>query len=359
LNRQISDANNTTAIPGNLARAEGQLPTGILDVDDSYDFLGDTYGFYDNHHNRDSYDGSGAPLDATVRLCVNGQQCPWPNAYWSSGRTHFGTGWAVDDVVAHELTHGVTESESGLIYANTSGAINESFSDIWGEFVDLANGAGNDAPVVRWLVGEDLAIGAIRHMGNPPAFGDPDRLGSPLYVPPTNNPDDTNDYGGVHTNSGVSNRLCSLLTDGGTFNGWTITAIGIDATASLFYDANVNMLTPGADWTDLFVALQNAAQPWSDEERNNIFRACAAVEINPPSVFPIYVNGASSCPYQTGATVCAPQVFSGPFRTVTQAVEAVSPGGLIQIESGNYPESLVIQKIATVVAVGGPVTIGP
>ena len=73
-----------------------------------------------------------------------------------------------DDVDAHELTHAVTEHSAGLFYYMQSGALNESYSDIFGETVDLMNGRGNDTAGVRWLLGEDLpGIGAIRNMMNP------------------------------------------------------------------------------------------------------------------------------------------------------------------------------------------------
>ena len=135
----------------------------------------------------------------------------------------FGDGYAsADDVVGHELTHGVTEHESNLVYMNESGAINESLSDVFGELIDQTNGAGNDSASVKWLMGEDLPIGAIRSMKNPKLYGDPDRYLSPLYYT------GEGDNGGVHFNSGVNNKLCYLLTDGGSFNGETITAMGVD-----------------------------------------------------------------------------------------------------------------------------------
>src|SRR5260221_3831081 len=102
----------------------------------------------------------------------------------------------VDDVVAHELTHGVTQHESGLIYQDQSGAINESFSDTWGEFIDLTNGVGNDSSGVRWLMGEDTSDGAIRDMKNPPNYFQPDRMSSPYY------------YYGPDDNGGVDNHRC-------------------------------------------------------------------------------------------------------------------------------------------------------
>src|SRR3990172_13390344 len=128
-----------------------------------------------------------------------------------------------DDVVGHELTHGVTQYESNLFYYYQSGAINESFSDLWGEFIDLTNLTGSDGPSDRWLMGEDVTnYGAIRDMENPPAFGDPDRMLSANYYK------GAGDRGGVHINSGVNNKAVFLMTDGGTFNGYTVGALGID-----------------------------------------------------------------------------------------------------------------------------------
>ena len=136
------------------------------------------------------------------------------NAFWDGDQMAYGDGYAIgDDVTGHELTHGVTEFSSGLLYFFQSGAINEAMSDIFGEYVDQTTPSlGNDAAGVRWLIGEDIPIGAIRNMANPPAFGDPDRMGSPNYA------EDPffDDQGGVHTNSGVANKAAFLITDGGT-----------------------------------------------------------------------------------------------------------------------------------------------
>src|SRR6476620_5352850 len=130
----------------------------------------------------------------------------------------YGDGFPVDDVVGHELTHGVTDFESSLFYFAQSGAINESLSDVFGEFIDLSNtaGGGNDSAAARWKIGED--IGAFRDMKNPPAFGDPDMMQSANYF------SGPGDNAGVHTNSGVNNKAAFLMTDGGTFNGKTVTA---------------------------------------------------------------------------------------------------------------------------------------
>src|ERR1051326_3651019 len=273
INRRIFDANNSSNIPSTPTRTEGQVVSGISDLDNAYDFLGDTYYFYLLHHGRDSIDGNGLGLDAVVRDCP--ATCPWRNARWTGVRMELWAVFTTDDVTGHELTHGVTQYESGLIYANASGAINESFSDVWGEFIDLTNSRGNDSPSVRWDIGEDLPIGRIRSMKDPTLFNCPDRVKSPLYYT------GTADNGGVHWNSGVNNKLCYLLTDGDTFNGQSVTGMGISRVAALYYEVNANLLTSGADWTDLYNALCQAAinLGWSPSERDNLYRACAAVEI--------------------------------------------------------------------------------
>ena len=199
----------------------------------------------------------------------------------------FGEGYAAaDDVVGHELTHGVTQNESRLIYANESGAINEAFSDIWGEWMDQGNGSGDDSPGVKWELGEDLPIGAIRDMSDPPTFRDPDRMGSPHWY------SGTGDYGGVHTNSGVANKLAYLLTDGDAFNGYTVSGMGISRVAELMYECQTNLLSPGSDYADLANAMFQATinLGFTQSEKDNVRDACQAVEILGENQSPILSN---------------------------------------------------------------------
>ncbi len=290
LAREVHDAANSTSDPGNLVRTEGEPATSdpnntrtngvaVPDADDAYDFFGDTYDFYWNEHGRDSIDGNGMVISGTVRFCPGSPSpCPMANAFWNGARMYFGEGFAgADDVVGHELTHGVTQHTSSLIYFGLSGAMNESFSDIWGEFIDLTNGAGNDAAGVRWLMGEDLPNGAIRDMKNPVNSGQPDSTCSPYWW------EVGSDNGGVHINSGVPNKLCYLLTDGASFRGYTISGMGISLVADLFYECQVNLLTQAADFVDLYNALTQAAinLGLSAAQRANIANACKAVAITP------------------------------------------------------------------------------
>ncbi len=274
-------------------RTEGMGISGVTDVDKVYDHLGDAYRFYRDFHGRDSIDNAGMVLEAMLRACYAGERCPWPNAQWVGSPYNyfvFGAGFVADDAVAHEFTHAVTAYESGLLYLNESGAINESFSDMWGEWVDQTNGRGNDSNDVKWLIGEDLPSGAGRNMKDPSAYpyNDPDRKGSANWhrLPPGVTPDRNNDFGYLHSNCGVNNKLCYLLTEGTgdeAFNGYRITGMGIPKVAALYYEVQTRpLLTPGADYDDLYHALVQAARnlpDWTAADQENLENACRAVEI--------------------------------------------------------------------------------
>jgi len=258
-NRLIYDNQNNPAygLPGNgPVRTEGGASTGITDVDLAYDYAGDTYDFYATYHGRDSIDNAGMNLVSTVRYCADAGNCPYANAFWNGSQMVYGEGYSqADDVVGHEMTHGVTDYESNLFYYYQSGAINESFSDIWGEFVDQTNGAGTDGAGVIWLMGEDLPGGAGRdmsnpHDGNPPQ---PDRMGDTTYYYCGEG-----DNGGVHYNSGVGNKATYLLVDGDIFNGYEVTGIGMDKTAKIFSEVQTNMFTSASDYADLYDDLYQA-----------------------------------------------------------------------------------------------------
>ena len=284
--RRIWDYEGRVYNPIEDVRVEGQDPYGVDDVDRAYDYLGDTYDFYYDYHGRDSYNDAGADLIAKVRY---GE---W-NAWWYSSYMVIGEGCVTDDTVGHEFTHGVTEAECNLDYYEESGAINESFSDMWGEWIDQVNGRGNDAPAVKWYLFEDDIYGAFRNMKNPHEFDDPDRLYGTYWV--------WDDPGGdeyLHSNNGVGNKLCYLLTDGDTFNGYTISGMGISKTADLFYECQVHLLLPASDYYDLGNVLILAAYNLglTGDEPNNAKNACAAVEILPypddclPICHPDYVD---------------------------------------------------------------------
>ena len=136
MDRRTYDAGNGTSLPGSLRRSEGDGPTGDVILDGAHDNAGMVYQFYFNQYGRDSYDDGGATIVSTVHYDNN-----YNNAFWSPLRQQmvygdgdgstFGPFSEALDVVAHELTHAVTERESDLVYQYQSGALNESLSDIF------------------------------------------------------------------------------------------------------------------------------------------------------------------------------------------------------------------------------------
>ncbi len=263
LDRSVYDKDNNIAsqtlpgTPDELMRVEGQPASGLADVDLAYDYLGLTYDFYYTWHGRDSVDGHGLPLVATTRYCRPTYACPYANAAWTGSQMVFGDGYATAlDVVAHELTHGVTENESNLYYYMQSGAINESLSDVWGEAVELNsyNPHYSVAFDERWLMGQHLPIGAIRNMAYPPQFGDPDHMGSELYWC------DETDNGGVHTNSGVGNKAFALAVDGGTLNGSFFKPMGFAKMLPVWYRAATCYLVSGSQYENLADALVSSCR---------------------------------------------------------------------------------------------------
>ncbi|MPZ95735.1 MAG: hypothetical protein GEU96_12700, partial [Propionibacteriales bacterium] len=139
-------------IPASRVRAEGGAANLEADVNKAYDYSGDTYDFYFGRVGRDSLDGAGMQIRSMVRYCEKPTfiPCPYPNAFWNGFGMVYGAGFAgADDVVGHELTHGVIEHTAGLFYVYQSGAVNESVADVMGELIDITNGSGTDASNYR------------------------------------------------------------------------------------------------------------------------------------------------------------------------------------------------------------------
>lgn len=251
-------ANHSLRLPGTLECSgnDGICVNDDGQVKSAHKLAYSTYQKYKAWHTRDSIDGQGIQLSSTVRYGLI-----YGNAFWNGTMMVYGDryGFALaDDVVAHELTHGVTQYESNLFYWYQSGAINESFSDLWGEAVDQTNGLGNDAAYVKWLMGEDiLDLGAIRNMQDPTRFGDPDSMTSRFYCKTSSC---LSDNGGVHTNSGINNKAVYLMVEGGTFNGKTVAKLGWSKLLTIYYEAQTNLLTSGSDYLDLYNNLYQACQ---------------------------------------------------------------------------------------------------
>jgi Zn-dependent metalloprotease len=385
------------------------FPTGTTEADNMILASQDTYGFYFNAFGRDSFDGAGAIMDSIFN---RGYSCP--NASWNGTFISFCLGLTTDDVTGHEWSHAYTEYTDNLIYAWQPGALNESYSDIFGETIDQINGRGTDVPntlrladncstfggvpppsltitggsaagsyfarasvneppipftigptamavvstaapfqatgacgavsgvsgmiaivdwtltpgganecgsgtrannarlagatgiifvappagllnlgsssligsvevtyadgttiknglpasatiafavgtdnSVRWLLGEDdTAVGLsgpLRDMWNPRCFGNPGKVSDTFEYACS-----TADGGGVHTNSGVPNHAYALITDGGTYNGYTINGIGLTKAAHVYFRAKMYQ-GPATNFADHADAVEQAA----------------------------------------------------------------------------------------------------
>ncbi|WP_028651858.1 M4 family metallopeptidase [Nocardioides halotolerans] len=418
LDRELREATGTAENPVfTTVWEEGDLFPGTLNIDQQnlINSSGESYWLYENAFDRDSYDGAGAK-----RITVNNDpRINCPNANWNGITTNYCDGVTSDDVVAHEWGHAYTQFTSGLIYQYQSGALNESYSDVWGETLDMVNGredegetfdvkrpdgecdptappkllmsitapaaqagactpvaagfseaftttpvnatvvaaldaenadgptptdgctaynnaaavadkwayvdrgtctfqvkvdmavaAGADGivignnvqglppnpagtapagfygvtvtqadgtrfkeagtasvtiqaedisgrtPSTRWLMGEKSTAfgGAIRDMWTPTCYGNPGKVTDAEY----NCDPGMTDHGGVHGNSGVPNHAYALAVDGGTYNGQTITGMGLDKAASIWWRAQTAYLTPSSNFTEFATALASS-----------------------------------------------------------------------------------------------------
>ncbi len=250
------DAKNRQRLPGSLwADADNKFNASYdgAAVDAHY-YAGETYDYYKDVHNRNSYDGNGAALKSTVHYSRN-----YNNAFWNGQQMVYGDGDGSTfvplsgglDVVAHELTHAVTDTTADLIYQNESGAINESMSDVFGTLLEYHTGNNPD-----WEIGEDIYTpgvsgDALRSMSDPAKYNDPDHY-SVRYT-------GTGDNGGVHINSGIGNKAAYLLSQGGTHYGVNVTGIGPDKVGDIYYRALTQYLTPSSNYSQLRSAVVQSA----------------------------------------------------------------------------------------------------
>ena len=221
--RRVHDCDHGTTLPGGLVRAEGDEPSSDPSVNEAFDGLGATWEVLHRVYGRDSLDGSGMRLLASVHYARD-----YDNAFWDGSQMVFGDGDGVYfnrftssvDVIAHELAHGLTQYTAGLTYVGQSGALNESASDVWGAIVRQWV-RGQSVDEADWLIGAELFTDqvqgvALRSMAAPGSAYDDPRLGKDPqpghmddYVRLPHDAD--NDNGGVHINSGIPNKAFHLF----------------------------------------------------------------------------------------------------------------------------------------------------
>ena len=266
-NRRIYDLKGSTSLPGTQCYNESGSVVGSpsSDCTNAYRFTGDTYDYFSSSFSRDSFDNNGAAMRTSVRY---GNQA---NAFWNGYQTVFGPGFATKDVVSHEWTHAVTQYTADLVYSYQSGALNESMSDIFGAMVDRDD----------WSMGEDTPIGAIRSLQDPTLYGDPGKVSdSQFYC-------GHDDEGGVHTNSGVPNHAAYLMSDGGSYNGRTISGIGRNRTEQIFYRALTVYFSSSTGFNQAYTGLRAACADLfgsSSTYCTNATNALQAVEMDSTSI---------------------------------------------------------------------------
>jgi Zn-dependent metalloprotease len=258
--RKTYSAENDTDIPGRLVIEEGERSRDAI-AQAAHDGAGRVYDYYFNTFQRDGVDGQGSPLVSTVHYGSDPQDAE--NAAWigeyqqmiygDGGRIFKPLAYGLD-VVGHEFTHGITGSSAGLEYRSQSGALNESYSDVFGALIDRGN----------WTIGEAVIKSPpfprpfLRSLEDPNMSGafDPDNplggVGQPAHVNeyarlPVSR---RGDNGGVHVNSGIPNRAAYLIG----------TSIGPEKLEQIYYRTLTQYLGPDSQFMDAARATVRSAQ---------------------------------------------------------------------------------------------------
>jgi len=210
------------------------------------------YEYYRNTFNRNSINGQGGTIFSIVNI-ADEDGGGLDNAFWNgqfmfygNGREDFGPLAGALDVGAHEMTHGVIQNTANLEYQDESGALNESFADVFGVLIDRDD----------WTLGEDVIIsntfptGALRDMANPNNGGR--NLGDPGWQPAHVSEQyfGSQNNGGVHINSGIPNRAFYLFA----------TQVGLDKAEQVYYRVLTSYLTRRSQFSDMRMAVMEAAQ---------------------------------------------------------------------------------------------------
>lgn len=262
---------------------------------DSHVFTRRVFDYYYLQHGRNSFDNAGGDMHIHARFNLQN------NAYWDGTRVVIGYGDGVKkgpyptlDTVAHEWTHGVTDYEANLIYDGESGALNESFSDVFACLIDGDWLYSED----NWLMTSEAP--ASRNLQDPTnggKYNPADPLGS---VGKGHQPDHmndkytgANDNHGVHINSGIMNKAAYLIAVGGYHRGIKIcTGLGSDRLGKIYYDVLCNHLTASSTFTTMKDAVLDALHdlyagyPNYDKWRISVINAFAAVGIGTADTCP-------------------------------------------------------------------------
>lgn len=254
--REVHDAQLKDNLPGKLLSSEGTIPRDP-DGAAAYKNAGIVYDYWKKTFNRDSFDDQGAPMVLVVHSPELG------NSYWNGEMMVFGdsddyiTNKAdalVLDIAGHEITHAVVQYTADLAYETQSGALNESFADVFAVMIDRSNWhlfEGNSAspPLPQpWLRDmQDPSLGGNYDAKNPrQSWGQPTVMKEFANLPNSRD----GDWGGVHVNSGIPNHILYLAA----------TASSREAAEQIWYRALADYLTPKSNFADFAKAIQQSAQ---------------------------------------------------------------------------------------------------
>lgn len=223
----------------------------------------DTLKFFSTVLLRNGVDNMGGPVRSSINCVEQNNTKEWDNATWFRKQMMYGQSkvngelrsWALSkDIVAHELTHGITDYTARLEYLGESGALNESYSDIFG--VIVANIGQPDVKKWNWLIGEGLfgPSTALRDLKKPENFDQPSHVDNYKKLPKTEN----GDWGGVHTNSGIHNKAAyNMLTSKDALGSYLLKPREV---AALFYLALTQNLSRTSRFGDSRRGVELAAR---------------------------------------------------------------------------------------------------
>ncbi len=351
--------NNT----GNTTTGTGGTQSRFTGTDDSWTATNEragvdahygaakTYDYFQSVHGRNGINGSNGPgtttaaANSSISLVSSRVHFGnnYNNAFWYQNMMTYGDGNGTTfsplttlDIAGHEMTHGITQYEANLTYANESGALNESMSDVFGAMVELYARGGSPTSDT-WKIGEQAYTpgtsgDALRYMDNPHLAGnggytaddDPDHY-SERYTGSADN-------GGVHINSGIANKAFHLAAAGGThhLSGVTVTGMGTTDAAKIWYRALSIYMTSSTNFSGARTAMLNSATDLfgsTSSQYNTTAAAWCAVGVGT-------CPGGTPTPTPSGSELLVNGGFEG------SASPWVGSGtGYFYIANGNYPQA--------------------
>ncbi len=340
--RTTYTADNSTDIPGRLLIDEGERSKDPI-AQAAHDNAGKVYDYYFNTFKRDGLDDQGGVMVSTVHYGSDPEDAE--NAAWigEAKQMIYGDGGKIFkplayglDVVGHEFTHGIIDNTSNLVYEGQSGALNESYADVFGALIDRGN----------WTIGETVIKSPpypfqfLRSLEDPGihgsydssdplnSVGQPAKMSEYAKLPNTRK----GDNGGVHVNSGIPNLAAFLIAR----------AIGPEKTEQIYYRTLTQYLSPSSDFSDAARATIRAAQDLYGQSESEAVRAAFAnvgIDAQGSSEVPVPTPASSSgskkpVPTQNTPTGCTNLIVNGTFEGDGGWVSIVGKGedNLIETE---------------------------